>query len=200
MTFNPTKPQANDLLSVSQSDLQTNFNQSNTIMGVNHINFDNSIYPGAVPGDRGKHVQVVMKVPTVTPPITAAAEGALYIANTGAAREQLRYRRESNGVVCPLTELIGAYARFDGTTGALIGYSFNVSGVVRVGTRFTVSFSNAMAANTYGVIATAETTIASQIMRVSPDVFDVAFVELEADQVGLNRPQSISIFVVGEIA
>jgi hypothetical protein len=141
-----------------------------------------------------------MKVPTVTPPITAAAEGALYIANTGAAREQLRYRRESNGVVCPLTELIGAYARFDGTTGALIGYSFNVSGVVRVGTRFTVSFSNAMAANTYGVIATAETTIASQIMRVSPDVFDVAFVELEADQVGLNRPQSISIFVVGEIA
>lgn len=55
MTYDPIKPQALDLLSQSQADIQTNFNQANVIMGINHVNFNN---PTAV--NRGKHTFVTM--------------------------------------------------------------------------------------------------------------------------------------------
>ena len=40
MTFNPNIPGASDLLSQSQSEIQTNFSSSNTSFGVDHYAFD----------------------------------------------------------------------------------------------------------------------------------------------------------------
>jgi len=89
MTFDSNIPAANDLLSVSQGDIQTNFSQINTIIAVDHYEFNN-----ATVANRGKHKSVVL--PEAAAIATAADEGALYTKDDG-TRPALYYRQESNG-------------------------------------------------------------------------------------------------------
>lgn len=95
MSYNPSIPQANDLISVSQGDIQTNFTQANTLIAIDHYEFDH-----ATVANRGKHKSVVL--PEAAAIATAADEGALYTKDDG-TRPALYYRQESNGTEIPLT-------------------------------------------------------------------------------------------------
>jgi hypothetical protein len=148
MTYSPTIPTALDALSQSQGDIQTNFAQINTIFQLNHVEFNN-----AVVGDRGKHKQVNLRA--VALPVTIAGEGALYVFNTGGAREQLRYRRESNGQEFGLTEWFGGAVRFNGAGVVLGGSIFNVAAVVRNGAGdYTITFTTPLTSANYIVLIT----------------------------------------------
>jgi len=92
MTFNPAIPQPNDLLSISQGDLLTNFSQTNTIFAVNHYEFNH-----ATVADRGKH-KFCSFPEQAADPSTAANEIALYTKDNGGATS-LYYREESDGDV-----------------------------------------------------------------------------------------------------
>lgn len=71
MTFNPSIPQPNDILSQSQAQIQTNFSQANTIFDINHVTFDN-----ASVASRGKHRKVDFL--RVAAPGSTAAEAVVY--------------------------------------------------------------------------------------------------------------------------
>lgn len=91
MTFNPNIPGANDLISQSQSEIQTNFAQSNTIFDIDHVTFDD-----ATSADRGKHRKSTYI--EVADPTTVANEMAMYAkAVSGATR--LFLRQENNGTI-----------------------------------------------------------------------------------------------------
>lgn len=85
--YNPLKPQPDDQLDVSQSDLQGNFQQANIVMDIDHIPFDN------VTSSQGYHKVIHQTAfSTVTtdppnnypasPPPTIGLIGQLYTAQT----------------------------------------------------------------------------------------------------------------------
>lgn len=95
MAYNNAIPGANDLLSQSQSDIQTNFAEIQTLVGINHINF------GAA--NQGKHLY--LQLPEHAAPATAIDEAGLY-ANVGTTSTvtELFFRRENNGATIAFTE------------------------------------------------------------------------------------------------
>lgn len=76
MAYNQNIPQATDLLSQSQGDIQSNFQAIKTLVDINHVTF------GAA--DQGKHKWVTLPVQGATPPAGAgflAGELGLYNAS-----------------------------------------------------------------------------------------------------------------------
>jgi len=76
MTYNPNIPNASDILSVSQGQLKTNFQQVNTIFSKNHVTFNN-----ATTADRGKHTSVQFQRRSSAPSLDAN-DGAFYTKNS----------------------------------------------------------------------------------------------------------------------
>ena len=111
MAYNNAIPAANHLLSQSQAEIQENFAQIQTLVGVNHINF------GAA--GSGKHLY--LQLPEHAAPATAVNEAGFY-ANVGATSTvtELFFRRENNGVSIAFTE----------GTNAASGWSRLPSGVI----------------------------------------------------------------------
>ena len=77
MTFNPSIPQANDIISSSQPQILTNFTQLNTLFGIDHIEYDN-----ATAANRGKHNKITF-IQQAADPAPPAGEIALYTKNVG---------------------------------------------------------------------------------------------------------------------
>ncbi len=94
MTFDASIPQATDLISQSQSQIQTNFSQSNTAFGIDHTAFD-------VVSNQGKHKKSTY-VDQASNPSTSANEVALYTKNLSGA-STLYLRKESNGTVVQMS-------------------------------------------------------------------------------------------------
>lgn len=145
MTFSPTIPAANDLLSTSQGDIQTNFSQSNSIFGVNHVNFDNSLPVVGTLGylttlaDEGKHtiIQTKMINDATAAPTAGTNEGVFYVKETSSGGRQEPFYRYPNAAAAGnhlIMQLsyIKAWVRFNGSTLAITD-SFNVTSVTRPG-------------------------------------------------------------------
>lgn len=101
MTFNGSKPGINDDLSVSQGDIQGNFAQANTSMGIDHFDFEN------VAGDTGKHkyttfVDIASTTPATAAPVTTADELAFFVKQVG-SDPRIHFRQISNGTEVQLT-------------------------------------------------------------------------------------------------
>lgn len=92
MTFDPNIPQANDIISVSQGEIQTNFSQLNTIFDVDHVTFND-----VTASNRGKHDKATF-VNQAADPVTAANELAVYAKDVGGT-PSLFIRQQSNGTV-----------------------------------------------------------------------------------------------------
>ncbi len=91
MAYNPNIPQGTDLLSQSQSDIQTNFATIQTVFDVNHVDFNAS---GA-----GKHIYVELPVAAGNPipPIAfPAAEIAVYAATNATTTVNELYVNKTN--------------------------------------------------------------------------------------------------------
>lgn len=95
MSYNPNIPAASNLISQSQSEIQTNFAQANAIFDIDHVTFND-----ATSADRGKHRKVTCI--EVSDPVTAANEVDLYAkAVSGVTR--LFFRQENGGSIIPIS-------------------------------------------------------------------------------------------------
>lgn len=192
MSFNPAIPAANDLLSQSQADLQTNFNQANVLFAINHVTFND-----ATVADRGKHIALLIKAGVA--PVTGAGEGGLYVFNNAGARESLYYRRESAGAVIPIS-MIGGFACVS-SAGALLGTAFNITSARTAQGRYTLTFTRAMLDANYVVVCTPDT--AGGLVRVLSVITKAAgnfTVECQAGAGGFADPDTFSVIVFGELS
>jgi hypothetical protein len=95
-TFQPSKPQATDILSVSQADIQGNFESSNTSFGVDHYAFDAT-------SSNGFH-KTVTTPDQVTDPTTVGLPPKFYAKSVLTTPKILQFSRIGNdGVPTPLT-------------------------------------------------------------------------------------------------
>ena len=100
MPYNNNIPQPTDRIKASQNDILQNFQSIHTVVGIDHVNFDD------VSGNEGKHNFVTLQVQagdraTNNP----ATEIALYSKNVVASNQsELHFRRENNGAVIPFTQ------------------------------------------------------------------------------------------------
>jgi len=118
MVFQPSKPAPPDDLDISVSDIQGNFQTSNTVMAVNHYEFD------VTTGDQGKHRFVEMPVNAL--PTTLAAEGSLYTKASG--QTQLFYTSDAGAVEYQMTRAIDANVATFGI--ASDGWTFLPGGLI----------------------------------------------------------------------
>lgn len=100
-TYNANIPAPNDDLSVSQGQIQGNFDQANISMGIDHFNFEN------VAGDTGKHkyttfVDIASTTPATAAPVTTADELAFFVKQVG-TDPRIHFRQISNGTEVQLT-------------------------------------------------------------------------------------------------
>lgn len=155
MSYTPGIPNANDLISQSQSQIRTNFVQLNSQFSVDHVPFDAGT-------NNGKHEKVTL-LEQVSDPTTAADEMAIYVKDDGGS-PQIFVRQESNGditpIVGPFPTGMKAYARFSGTGSFPVtpSQSFGVQSISRpsIG-RYDVTLQmNAVSSASFGVIATGQ--------------------------------------------
>ena len=134
MSFQPSVPQATDLISVSQLDLLNNNTQANTIFAVDHVAFD-------ALSNNGKHNMTTMLDQSAGIPASLANEVVVYNFTTGAI-SSLRYRRDTLATEFTLNP-IKAYARVTATGAAgaqtlTAGSNFNVTSVTGIGAGTTI--------------------------------------------------------------
>lgn len=98
MVYQPTKPQPNDNLDVSVTDIQQNFLTANTVMGIDHYPFDN------VTANKGFHKTVTSPDQTTEP--TTTLEPKIYGLQQTVPLGVIQYSKLPNdGVPTPLTNL-----------------------------------------------------------------------------------------------
>lgn len=125
MSYTPGIPNANDLISSSQSQIQTNFTQLNTQFAIDHVAFD----AGA---NNGKHKQIGFEGNNAAGAQTGFQSTLYTGAGTAdATAPQLFWRNENAIFHFP----IKAWAFCNGTAGGIINsQSSNVTSVTRSGT------------------------------------------------------------------
>lgn len=100
MAYDSTVPQASQTIAASQPIIQANFAAISTVMGVNHVAFDDPS------GNQGKHKWVSMPE-QASDPATNANEVAVYSKNSSyTGKSELYMRNESSGSVNTLTEML----------------------------------------------------------------------------------------------
>lgn len=125
----PTIPQANDVISVSQGQLLTNFQQIDDGMGLG-ISNDHVSLTNATAANRGHHAQV--RFVEVADPTTAVSQLALY-AKDVAGSPRLFIREQSSGTIYQLNA---------GTpSNATIGHSWLPGGLLIKWGSFTTAVS-----------------------------------------------------------
>lgn len=93
MTYNPAIPQPTDLISASQSQIQTNFSQADTAFGINHVLF-------STVANQGKHNRVDFL--RIGAPASAASEAVVY-QKAGPVSSELFLRRDGVATEVQLT-------------------------------------------------------------------------------------------------
>jgi hypothetical protein len=109
MTYNPSIPNAGDLISDSQSQIKTNFSQMNTVFGNNHVPPTDG-----TAANRGKH-NLCTLIEQPSDQVTAASEGVIYTKDYNGSTN-LFWRPESNGTAVLLTNNLTPTAATNGYT------------------------------------------------------------------------------------
>ena len=153
MTYNPNIPAATDLISVSQGQLQTNFQQLNTVYTADHFAYNDAT------ADATKHRRLILPDQAATPPAPGANNGALY-ANTAAGVTRPFWRRDALAGAPEYSMLgIRAFGAFNGGTGATVTGQNLTSSAFSAVTGFTMTMpASTVSGTTYGVLTTAGVT------------------------------------------
>lgn len=162
MTYNPSKPAPNDLLSDSQLDIQTNFSVANTSFGKNHFPFDDATV------NNGKHKFVQMPNSAALPAGLAALEGTLYTKLNSTVSE-LYYSPDASTDEYQLTRTISAsFATFATNPGwsflpggLLIQFGSVSASSAGTAITFPVTFTSAVYSLTIGITNTSGARISS---------------------------------------
>lgn len=142
MTYNPSIPQPNDILSQSQAQIQTNFAQADTIFDVNHITFDN-----ASVASRGKHRRVDLI--RVAAPGSIATEAVVY-QKLASGSSNLFMQRDGVGTEIQLTGPNPVIAA-TGTTFLPGGMIMNFGSVVGALAGNTATFATPFPTNVFAI-------------------------------------------------
>jgi hypothetical protein len=145
MTYNPAIPAANDIISQSQSQIQTNFSQADTAFAVNHTAF-------SVGANQGFHKKVTLTAPIADP--GAAAPITTVYSKTVGARTELYYQNDSGASAASIISSMRAFGVFVPQVGPTIVDGFNFASITRNSTgNYTVSFTRTLPTTNYGVVA-----------------------------------------------
>lgn len=153
MTYQPSIPQASDIIATSQQDILDNFTQLNSIYGTlgDHYAWDNG-----TPSEQNRHAKVTLpRLPTANAPgnatpVPGAQDGVIYAKET--VSQTIPYWRKDAGAVdFPLLP-IRAMGRFT-FAGADVGTPFNLTVSAGGGTLAqTLSFTEDMPDTNYLVL------------------------------------------------
>lgn len=174
MSFNPSIPQPNDLISQSQAQIQTNFSQLDTAFAVDHTAF-------SVSANQGQHKQVTLIAP-ISNPNQAGSISSVYTKTSGTGVELFYQHGTANLGVSQLTGggiTAAAYCTFNGA-GALTAGGFNVASSTRVLQGiYSVSFTRNFANTNYIAIVspnmTAVTSFAIKVVQEAKNVGSFQF-------------------------
>lgn len=148
MSFDPSIPAANDVLSQSQSDIQNNFSQSNTLQGLDHYNWNDSTAAGAY---RGFHKKLTFPEAPTSDPALNANQGIFFPkpdTKDSSTRAQLYFRNitEIQQVTNRFHSISSGYWMFPGGTAS------NPSLIHMWGIVPAASFTNAAGASFFDVV------------------------------------------------
>ena len=101
-TYNDNIPQPNDPISQSQPPILVNFNQLNSIFGVDHVRYDN-----ATQSQRGRHLKVTFSAPLGADPNLASPLASLYTKTVSGASQLFFQNGPNPGDVVQLTTSSG---------------------------------------------------------------------------------------------
>lgn len=156
MTYDPNIPQANDLISDSQSEILSNFSTADNAMNQNHIPFSDNSSDANGP-NRGKHKFLQMPVQAGPGPVTSATEGGVQTQLVG-ARNELFYRYGANGPQTQLT-FIKAWVVFQTALLPVLQDSYNIASVTNSAAGvYDIVFGQALTNGSYAVIANITTS------------------------------------------
>jgi hypothetical protein len=147
MTFNPSIPQPNDLISASQAQIQTNFAQADTAFGIDHT-------PFSTLANQGQHKKVTLIAP-ITDPNQAGQLSSVYTKTSGTGVELFYQHGTAGNGVSQLTGggvTAAAWALFNGTTVGTNPPSvgFNITSIQRIATgQYKVNFTRSFSSNLY---------------------------------------------------
>lgn len=189
MTFNPSIPRSTDRPSTSQGQILTNFSQTKTVFGQDHVEFDNS-----TASDRGKHKKNTF-VQQSGDQVTAANEMAQYVKDVGGAAE-LFLRRESNGTVLQQSNLTVTSAANGGSAGGTINF-FDTSWNFR----FLMGQTNAFSGTGTVVFPTPFTTVFAFLATANDGNVQRISAQSSATTLTLHTESSVSVsyFVIGRL-
>jgi hypothetical protein len=182
MPYNPLIPQATDLISVSQNQIQSNFQTMDNGTSGTGVGFDREHITVTDSTYGGMHIQATMPnnaalslmgtppvntsfAPLGIPPAPAAGYGTYYATKTGtvgAAITQATYKSgdQNNGNPCAISILsaVKAWGRFNGTIPGPVAIvdGFNFGSIAGANGVYTITFATALPSAVYSVIATVD--------------------------------------------
>jgi hypothetical protein len=174
MPYNPLKPDPDDDLDVSVTDIQQNFLTANTVMGVDHFPFNNATV------NAGKHNRVQLPV-LAADPAAVLGQGILYSKVAGFGSDAQLFWRFASGARPPL-QITGpdVLVAATGTVPLLAGMQIkwglsNIAGASTAIT-FPLPFRNNCFSVIASLFATAGTNPQAQVLTVSVTQFTVQLV------------------------
>ncbi|NGX57247.1 MAG: hypothetical protein K940chlam3_00133 [Chlamydiae bacterium] len=157
MTYSGNVPQGGDLISDSQSELLTNFQQLNLVYGdtnpgadpnSDHYAFDD----GSANARKHRKIRLVRQVGGAGIPTPAATDGVAYV-RVSATQTIPFYRKDAGTVDFPLLPVRAMVRYTNVAIPIVVGTAFNVASVVRAGGEDTITFTEAMPDANYLVFA-----------------------------------------------
>jgi|SRR5271165_3263752 len=126
MAYNNAIPQPTDLISVSQGDLLNNFAAIQTLLTVNHVNFNTA--------DQGKHMWVTFPQQGATPPAGSgflATELGLYNAvNATTTKNELYVNKTNQATVVQVPMTASTLSTSSSPAQGTQGWSYLPSGII----------------------------------------------------------------------
>jgi len=169
MTYNPAIPGATDLISSSQSQIQTNFSQADTAFAIDHTAF-------STVANQGQHKKVTLIAPIVDQDQVGNLS-TVYSKTSGSGVELFYQHGTAGNGVSQLTGggvTAAAYCTFN-NAGTLTAGSFNVASTLRNAQGvFTVSFTrNFLNTNYIAIVSPNMQSVNGFAIKVSQETKNV---------------------------
>jgi hypothetical protein len=186
MPYNPQIPQASDLISDSQLDILTNFQELNLVYGdenpVADPNSDHYAYDdGSTNARKHRKVRLVPQVAGAGIPTPAVTEGVIYAQDAAGLGQTLPfYRKDAGTLDFPILPIRAIVRCTNASPPVITGTSFNVNTVTKAGSAFTITFDENLPDTNYLVFAFSINNAAGSppflsARNLAVDKFDVVF-------------------------
>lgn len=144
MTYNPNIPQAADIISNSQPELLSNFQQLDAQFSTDHVAFSATT-------NNGFHKKVTYDDFTSPAPTPTGSQGVAYTEDNGAGAPRELFKNSQNTFLNSAVLAMGEFNQ----TGTVISWGYNLASVSAAGSLYTLTFSSALANTNFLVLVNA---------------------------------------------